>query len=171
MLLGICFCFNKRFSRSSCVNRLAGFSAKQTHAQWRNSDRLGQRLTSATITSKHVIFIYIHWRRKQRPHSQGARGEKGGTWRFWVASLAESQRKERERGLHIKQHPLTQCRLCQVGGGEGPRWNARGGERQDEREGWRRNGGRRGASQREESHQNRVLMKYIGEKKYFTHIG
>lgn len=52
------------------------------------------------------------------PHSQGRR-----------------ERKERERGLHIKQHPLTQCRLCQVGGGEGPRWNARGGERQ------RRDGG------------------------------
>lgn len=45
------------------------------------------------------------------------------------------ERKERERGLHIKQHPLTQCRLCQVGGGEGPRWNARGGERR------RRDGG------------------------------
>lgn len=72
-----------------------------------------------------------------------------------------------ERGLHIKQHPLTQCRLCQVGGGEGPRWNARGGERQDEMKGWRRNGGRRGASQNEEPHQNAVLLEGTGNKVTF----
>lgn len=75
------------------------------------------------------------------------------------------ERKERERGLHIKQHPLTQCRLCQVGGGEGPRWNARGGERRRRGGGMEkerreeRSGGKAGRA--EGSHQNGVATNSI----------